>query len=194
MVKTLELLRKKDLHPEVGVPKSTVADWIEDFNVYIPKTKQGSRIYYRPETIDVLKFIKQCREQDYNKAQIFEMLAEKDFPITVQEAVEDVKKAIEGDTPRDTLLAVMQTTGQAVAKIADQEEEIRELREEQDGQKELVKTLQDKGNEQNERIEKVEKRSEEMDYLKQEIEALKKELAATKENDKKGFFQKLFGK
>ena len=42
-------------------------------------------------------FIKQCREQNYHKQQIMEMLSEKGFPITVDEAVEDVKKALEGN-------------------------------------------------------------------------------------------------
>lgn len=174
------LLRKKDLHTAVGSPKSTVADWIDEFNVYIPKTKQGNVTYYKPEAIDVLKFIKDCRAQNYDKAQIFELLAKKGFPITVEEAVADVENALSQGNYRDTLLAVMETTGQAVAKIADQDEEIKELRKKQDGT--------------DERIEDVERRVEEIEFLKREIEELKKELAATKEESKKGFFARLFGK
>ncbi len=182
MVKTMELLRKKDLHPEVGVPKSTVADWIEDFNVYIPKVKQGNVTYYRPESIDVLKFIKQCRDQNLQKPQIMELLAKKGFPITVEDAIEDVKKALEVDSsPRDTLLTVMQTMGQAVSKIAEQDERL---------------------SKQDERLTYIEKRTDEIEYLKSEFEKLKKELAATKEElataqeqeKKKGFFSRLFSR
>jgi DNA-binding transcriptional MerR regulator len=187
-VRTLELLRKKDLHPEIDMPKSTVADWIEDFNVYIPKVKRGNVTYYRPETIDVLKFVKQCRDQNYQKPQIMEMLAKKGFPITVDEAVEDIKKALEFDSPRDTLLTVMQTQGQALVKIAEQDERL-------DKQDESLKALEDKGNEQDGRLNELEKRNAEIDYLKQELEEMKKQLAATLEkNEKKSFWGRLLGK
>jgi len=190
-VKTVDLLRKKDLHPPVGVPKSTVADWVEDFSVYIPKVKQGSVTYYKSETIDVLKFIKLCREQNYQKPQIMQMLAEKGFPITVEEAVEDVRKAMEGDTPRDTLLAVMQTMGQAMTELTNQNERL-------DGHDKVLETLSEQQNGQDERLKNVEDRTGEIEYLKKELEALKQELAVTKEELKEketpSFFQRLFGK
>lgn len=184
-VKTVELLRKKDLHPEVGVAKSTVADWIEDFNVYIPKTKHGNITYYKPEAIEVLLFIKQCRDQNYQKHQIMEMLAEKGFPITVNEAVEDVKKALEIDSPRDTLLAVMQTMGQSVAKIAEQDGRILE-------HDKALKTVQEKQDGQEKRLIGLERRTDEIELLKRELETVKMELAAAKE--KRGFFARLFGR
>lgn len=194
MVKTVELLRKKDLHPAVGVAKSTVADWIEDFNVYIPKVKQGNVTYYKPETIDVLNFIKQCREQNYQKHQIMEMLSDKGFPITVEDAVQDIKKALEGDSPRDTLLTVMQTMGQAVSKLAEQDERLDELDERTDEHGEALKTLEERQVGQGERLTGLEKRTDEIEFLKQELEELKRELAATKEEQKKGFFARLFGR
>ena len=191
-VRTLDLLRKKDLHPAVEMPKSTVADWIEDFNVYIPKVKQGNVTYYKPETIDVLNFIKKCREQNYQKHQIMQLLTEKGFPITVEEAIEDVKNALEVENPRDTLLAVMKTMGQAVSKIAEQDERL-------DGQDEALKTLESRQVGQDERLNDLEERTSDLDYLKQEIETLKKELAVTqeelkKEQNKPSFFSRLFGK
>lgn len=165
------------------MPKSTVADWIEDFNVFIPKVRHGNVTYYKPETIDVLLFIKRCREQNYHKQQIMELLSEKGFPITVEEAVEDVKRALEGDTPRDTLLAIMQTMGQAVAKIAEQDERL-------NGQDESLKTLENKLSDQDGRLERLEKRTDEIDYLKQQIQDLQKELAAAQE--KKSFWARIF--
>lgn len=176
----MELLRKKDLHPQVDAAKSTVADWIEDFHVFIPTVKRGNVTYYKPETIDVLKFIKKCREQNYHKVQIMELLAEHGFPVTVEEAVEDVKKVIEGSNARDSLITIMQTMGQAVTKIAEQDE--------------VVKTLKNKQDGQDGRIIVLEKRMNEVDFLKHEIESLKKELAAAKEENKKGFWSRLFGK
>lgn len=185
----MDLLRKKDLHPYVGVPKSTVADWVEDFNVYIPKVKQGSVTYYKPETIDVLKFIKQCRDQNYQKPQIMQMLVDKGFPITIEEAVEDVKQALEGGNYRDNFLTVIQMTGQAVSKLAEQDDRL-------NNHDKALKSIQDKENGQDERLERMEKRTEEIDHLKREFEKLRKELAVTKEaleeEKKKGFFSRLF--
>lgn len=181
----MELLRKKDLHPVVGVAKSTVADWIEDFNVYIPKTKHGNITYYKPEAIEVLLFIKQCRDQNYQKHQIMEKLAEEGFPITVNEAVEDVRKALEVDSPRDTLLAVMQSMGQSVAKIAEQDERILE-------HEKTLKTVQEEQDGQDKRMIELERRTDEIELLKRELDAVKMELAAAKE--KKGFFARLFGR
>lgn len=190
-MKVLELLLKKDLHPKVGVPKSTVADWIEDFSVYIPRITEGNRIYYRPETIDVLLFIKKCREQNYQKQQIYELLAKNDFPITVEDAVEDIESALNDGNNRDNLITVMQTMGQAVTEIANQKERLNEhdeslesLSQQQDGQNERIKNMETRTGETDETI----------SYLKQEIESLKQELAATKEKEKKGFFARLFNK
>jgi DNA-binding transcriptional MerR regulator len=201
----VELLRKKDLHPKVDVAKSTVADWIEDFNVYIPKVKQGNVTYYRPETIDVLLFIKQCREQNYQKHQIMEMLTNKGFPITVEDAVHDIKKALEGDSPRDTLLAVMQTMGQAVSKLAEQDERLDELDERTDEHGKALETLEKRTVGQNERLTGLEKRTDKIESLEQENNQLKSKLelmeqtlkeiaAAQEEQKKKGFFARLFGK
>ena len=206
-VRILDLLRKKDLHPEVGVPKSTVADWIEDFNVYIPKVKQGSVIYYKPETIDVLKFIKQCRDQNYNKPQIMQLLSEKGFSVTVEEAVEDVKSVLKGEgSPRDNLFAVMQTTAQAVVEIAEQKQSIRALEEKQDEQDELLQSLSNQQNEQDGRMDEIEKRTYEIDLIKERFEVMQKQLAITNEKlqrtekellevkQKKSFLSRLFGK
>lgn len=184
----MELLRKKDLHPEIGVAKSTIADWIEDFNIYIPRVQQENVTYYRPETLDVLRFIKQCREQNYQKQQIMEALSANNFPVTVEEAKEDAEKAINKyvNPNGEDFFSIFRTMGQAVQKLSNQDESIT--------------SLQNKENEHDGRIENVEKRTERTDEmvesLKQEIQHLKKELATTKEktkSGKKGFFRKLFG-
>ena len=173
----MDLLRKKDLHEKIGIPKSTVADWLLEFNVYIPKVRQGKVTYYKKEALEVLQFIKECREKNYDKSQIFQLLADKGFPITVEEAVQNVKKVIE-ESPRDSLLTIMQTIGQAVSKIAEQDERINEA-------KKVIEYQQ-------ERIELLERRIEEMDEIRTELERVRQEIASTKE--KKGFFLRLFGK
>ena len=191
-VKTVELLRKKDLHPRVDVAKSTVADWLEDFNIYIPKIKQGSVIYYRTETIEILLFIKKCREQHYQKDQIMEMLSDEGFPITVEDAVDDIKRALNSEgTPRDTLITIMQTTAQAITKIAEQDVRL-------DKQDDSLKILLKNQTLHIEKLEQMEIRTNEIEFLRNEFEKLNRELAITKEElenqKKKGFFSRLFGK
>jgi DNA-binding transcriptional MerR regulator len=174
----VDLLRKKDLHDQVGVAKSTVADWVEDFAVYIPKVKQGNVTYYKPETIDVLKFIKQCRDRNYHKAQIMQLLSEKGFPVTVDEAIEDVKQAIEADSPRDNLMNVMMMTGQAVAKLADQDERL-------NGHDESLRSLEERNRKQEEMVREILRRVEKVDSyvkeLEQEVADTQEAMSATQE-------------
>ncbi|MFE4714798.1 MerR family transcriptional regulator, partial [Paenibacillus sp. NPDC056722] len=122
------LLRKKDLVEALKpLAKSTIADWITEFHVYIPTVKHGAVTYYKPEALDVLKAIRELRELDQSKVQIMELLSKKGFPVTVEEAVEDVERVLSGADPRDTLLTVMQTMGQAVVEIGKQTEHINRI-------------------------------------------------------------------
>jgi len=107
--------------------KSTVADWIAEFGVYIPIVKYGAVTYYKPEAVDVLNAIRELRERDQSKVQIMELLAKKGFSITVEEAVEDIERIISGSDPRDTLLTVMQTMGQSVVMIGEQDGRINRI-------------------------------------------------------------------
>lgn len=179
----MDLLRKKDLHPAVGVAKSTVADWIEDFSIYIPQLKKGNVTYYRPEAIDVLRFIKRYRDDNYQKQQIMEALSDNGFPVTVEEAKEDAEQSIspQGNSGNHDFLSALQTMGQAFQKLSDQDESIKYLR--------------DRDETHEGRMDEVEKRTDQnnktIDDLRKEIEELKKELAATKE-EKQGFWSRLF--
>jgi len=80
-----QMLRKRELVEAVKVPKSTVADWIIEFHMFIPTTKDGSVTYYRPQAIPVLLEIKRLRELSYAKQEIMHELARK-FPLTVEES------------------------------------------------------------------------------------------------------------
>jgi DNA-binding transcriptional MerR regulator len=217
-IKRMDLLRKKDLHERLGVAKSTVADWITEFSVYIPVVRQGNATYYKPEAIDVLTFIKQLRDQNYSKPQIMTMLAERGFPITVDEAIEDVQKIVSGENYRDTLLTVMHTMGQAVAELAEQNKALQHIQtrlDEQDGrlvegtkilkdeiaelnaesvaefteQRKSLQHVQERQNEQDGRITEIERsRDLEVEMLKKQIEEMKSELAAVKEGQRKKGF------
>lgn len=179
------LLRKKDLVEAVGVAKSTIADWVTEFHVFIPTVKHGAVTYYKPEALDVLNAIRELREQDQSKVQIMELLSKKGFPVTVEEAVEDVERVLSGADSRDTLLTVMQTMGQAVVEIGKQTERqnrietrIEEYSERLDGQDGRIQNVEEKQGETVGRMTDLERTVEE---LARQLAATKAEAAAAKE-------------
>ncbi len=46
------LLRKRDLVNALGVAKSTVADWVSEFNVFIPTIQDGALTLYKREALE----------------------------------------------------------------------------------------------------------------------------------------------
>lgn len=181
-MKTLELLSLNGLCHIVGVPQDTAANWIEDFNFYIPETKQKDITYFQPEAINVLQFIKECKNQNYRKQRIMEMLANEEFPVTVEKTNEDVSQSLNQENYKENILTVMQTIGKTVANVSDQ--------------RESIKALQDQQDEQNKRIKNTEKQSQEISHIKQEMKALKQEkYSPGKEYEmKKKSFAELFAK
>lgn len=118
------MLRKKDVIDAVGVAKSTISDWLTEFQIFIPTIKQGSVVYYLPETIDVLLAIKELRSLNYTKPEIMNMLRDRGFPITVKEAIEDAEKVIQKADYRDGFLAIMHSMSETVARIGEQAEQL----------------------------------------------------------------------
>src|SRR5690606_32263287 len=184
-VKRMEkLLRKKELIEAVGVAKSTISDWIIEFHMYIPTVKQGAVTYYRPETINVLNVIKELRQDGYAKPQILELLGRRGFPITVEEASEDIQKIVSQADARDTLINVMQGMSIAVTEIGKQTDRLNQHELQLSRQTERIEG-------QDERINELERTLIE---LKRELLVTQEELAATKEQTKKSLWKRVFGK
>jgi DNA-binding transcriptional MerR regulator len=217
----LDLLKKKDLHPKIGAPKTTVADWITEFNIFIPKVRHERTTFYKPEAIEVLRFIKQCRDKHLQKHQIMQLLVENGFPLTVEEEEieDDLFNSAEKRTNNEEILSLIKTDGQILTKVTSIERQVGEnigrinhLDERMDDHSKALKSIETKQNGQDERINGLEKRTDEIDYLKQEnqgvkqqneelkkrIEVLEQTLnqvaMAQEEEKKKGFFARLFGK
>jgi len=172
------LLRKKDLVEIMGLPRSTISDWLIEFHVYIPTVKQGAVTFYKPETLDVLNAIKELREKGYHKVQIFEMLAERGFPICVDEAVEDMKRVLQQQKeqqPRDAVFTLAQTTAQLSVKMAEIDE--------------AIETIGRKQDETDGRIAELERQ---LDAVRRELEQTKAELAAAM--DRKPWWKRIFGR
>lgn len=121
-----ELLRKKDVVDAVGTAKSTVADWISEYAIYIPTIKQGNVTYYKPEAIDILTTIKELREQNLPKAEIALKLAS-NFAINVDIGEKEIT---EFSAKTDVVIAAMATMSKAIEQMGRQDDEIKELRDE----------------------------------------------------------------
>lgn len=92
-----QMLRKREVIDQVNVPKSTVTDWIIEFHMFIPTTKEGSVTYYRPDCIPVLLEIKRLREENYSKPDILRELKTR-FPITVEgSAAEEIRMTLDNE-------------------------------------------------------------------------------------------------
>ncbi|MFC3040799.1 hypothetical protein ACFOGI_11125 [Virgibacillus xinjiangensis] len=168
-VNTLELLSINGLCHVVGVPLDTGARWIMEFKEHIPTSKQNDATYYHLEAIDILGFIKACKEQHYSSDQITEMLENKCFPITTNSSMDMVKETLEQGNYKGNMLTVMQTLGMTVSNVANQEK--------------MLDTLKQQQKEQ----------SEKMDRLTDELETMKEDIAAGRDYFlKKEAFAKLF--
>ncbi|WP_200410848.1 MerR family transcriptional regulator [Virgibacillus salexigens] len=160
----------------VGVPKNTAATWVEEFNMYVPKTQQQDVMYYLPEAIDVLKFIKKCKYKNYKKPDILKRLANRSFPIRVESTIEDVQMTFEQGNYRENILTVMQTIGMTVSNVANQEKSIQSLQEEQ-----------------KKRMKIAEQQSKEINDLREQIESLKQAITPANEYEmKKESFARMF--
>ncbi|WP_087974306.1 MerR family transcriptional regulator [Oceanobacillus rekensis] len=164
-VKALELLTINGLCYIVDVSNDTMVEWMEDFNVYIPKTEDMNITYYHPEAIDVLKFIKKCKAEDYQNGQITEMLANRNIFTTTDSPLEEIQNSIDEGSHKENILTMMQTIGKTVSNVASQEKEIRALKQVQREQ------------------------TKEINNLKREMEALKQQQTTTSvyETRKKSF-------
>lgn len=166
------LLRLKDLYLELGMARSTVANWIANYAEYIPTVKEGNVTYYKPEALDVLQFIKECREENYIRQEIIELLDEKGFT-KIEETVREVELEKLAAETEERL-----NTQTAEVKVKDKLE--------QKKQEEAKKS----GGLSDEDIER-------MNALKHQLEMLKEEVAATaerKKQQKKGLLARLFNR
>lgn len=157
------VLRKKDLIDALGVAKSTLSDWIVEFQAFIPIVKEGAVVYYKPEAVDVLRVIQKMREQGRAKPDIFAQLRAEGFPITVEEAEAEISQALSRIDGRKALVEVMAQVGSALGQLASQETLIERVERRQDGQDGRVTELEQTVNK-----------------LREQVEQLQEQLATTK--------------
>lgn len=179
-MKPLELLSSDDLSQMIDVPESTVNDWLSEFQLFIPKTKKRDELYYLPEAVNVLQFIKTCYDQNNAKSQIVKWLADRSFPEIARNSMEnDQSDKGKKGTNKENFVTMMQTIGKTVANVASQEK--------------LLQMVKEQQSKHNRRIKMIEKQAEEIDNLKLEIKQIKDEQpSGDTYQQKKQAFARLF--
>ena len=100
------------------------------------------------------------REQNLPKSEIYARLQQKGFPVTVEEAVDDVQRAVGPLDARKKLLDVMNQVGHALERLANHEDAMDVLASQQ-------KSLGERQDEQAQRVTELERTVQE---LKAELE------------------------
>lgn len=189
--KVNEFLKKKEVIERVGAPRTTVHDWMTDFSSFIPKVKNGSTVYYKPESVNVLLKVKEMREQGYDKTQIAIQLPQLGFAIEVDESVsKEVRTDMEPVNNRDALLAVIQTMGTAMERMTELEKAIQESQQKQLEQQRINEELKEQFEQQKRYItERLEERDRKLtEAMRHSQEQTRMEIAMAREeieNDKK---------
>lgn len=181
-------LRKKDLVDQLGIARGTISDWINEFSMFMPTIKHGNVTYYRPESIDVLRAIKELKEQGYLfKPDIVPKLMSRGFPITAEEAVEDVQKAFSQPDTRDGVVKV-------VTELHRQSEALELLTEHAEGLAHRVSDHDERMDGQDGRItetaQQVENLLRTVDEMKRQLAQARDEAAAAKELSNKPWWKK----
>lgn len=214
-----QLLLKKDVTTAVGAPKTTVNDWIQDFQAFIPTVREGRSIYYKPEAVDVLLAIKRMREEGLDKTRIARELPSLGFAMDHDAMINKVEKArghaeqANHARGRDAFLTVMQTMSIAMERMTELEREVQESKGRMVEQDRINRELTELIEKQAVALEQQEKYIEEslqvrdqklMESLrlsqeaKREIVAVEetrqKEMDEIRQRQSKGFLARLFGR
>ena len=182
-----------EIAKELNIPESTARYYRDGFIDYIPSVGEGRKKRYRPETIEVLRFIAEgfkrkltAMEIENGLSQMFARNLDVEQPTATTTAVVQQQSENELNHYALQLQNALEQMGKTMQVIANQKEEITELR----------KHVADVEKNQHEQQEYINNRLEERDrkLMKsiREIQETKKEIAGSQEAKKKGFFAKLF--
>ena len=177
-----KMYRRRDLIEALGVPKSTLADWLEEFKIFIPKQQDGFNTFYLEEAFTVLRTIQELRTNGYGKADILRILHEKNFPITVDEDADQVEQLLSSLDGRKHLVTLIEQMGEAVSQIANQEHRMTFLQEQQENTNREVTTLREQISTTLEEVQKMQAKAEEQrevpDPHAEEISKLQEQMAS----------------
>lgn len=182
---------------ELDIPESTARYYRDHFIDYIPFVGEGRKKRYRPETVEVLRFIAEgfkrkltAIEIEDGLSQVFPRNMDNEEPTATTTAVVQQQFKNDSNPYALQLQNALEQMNATMQVIADQKEEIAELREHiTDIEKKQQKQEEYIHHQLHERDQKL------MESLKKIQEEKQKELAAATENSsKKRWWNRLFSK
>lgn len=206
---TPQLYRMKDLAEIVGAPRSTLTDYAIEFAAYIPTVKHGRTKYYKAEAIGVLRRITDLRDNDYDKTQIGEILAQ-EYTVDAEVITNKAEKYRQGQDGnlregREAIYVAMQAVGELSERVGNLTEQVGSQ----------AKQLEKQGNHIQQQQQQIDRQSEEIERQRQEAkdtanerdqkitelmkalqEQKQQQIAAAKEAEEtrnnRGFWKRLF--
>ena len=193
MINIKKLMTIAEIAKELHLPESTARYYRDGFIDYVPSVGEGRKKRYRPETVEILRFIAEgfkrkltAIEIEDGLSQMFSRNLEIEQPNATTTAV--VQQQSENATKQYALQLqlALEQMGSTMQVIANQKEEIAELRKH-------LANVEKRQQEQQEYITtKLEERDRKLIESLREIQETKKEVASSEEKVKIGFFSKLF--
>lgn len=182
-----------EIAKELNIPESTARYYRDNFIDYIPSVGEGRKKRYRPETVEVLRFVAEGfkrkltgMEIENGLSQMFPRNLDIEQPTATTTAVVQQQSENELNQYALQLQTALEQMGKTMQIIADQKEEIAELRKH-------VADVEKKQHEQQEYINnKLEERDRKLMESIREIQEAKKEIASSQEANRKGFFARFF--
>jgi DNA-binding transcriptional MerR regulator len=188
-----KLMTMAEVAKELDIPESTARYYRDSFIDFIPSVGEGRKKRYRPETVEVLRFIAEgfkgkltAMEIETGLSQVFPRNLDMEQPVATTTAVVQQQSENEVKQYALQLQMALEQMGKTMQVIANQKEEISELRKH-------LADVEKKQQEQQEYIQtKLEERDRKLIESLREIQEVKKEIVSTREEKKKGFFARFF--
>src|SRR3954463_7654692 len=130
-----KLMTMAEVAKELDIPESTARYYRDSFIDFIPSVGEGRKKRYRPETVEVLRFIAEgfkgkltVTEIETGLSQIFPRNLDIEQPTATTTAVVQQQSESEVKQYALQLQMALEQMGKTMQVIADQKEEISELR------------------------------------------------------------------
>jgi DNA-binding transcriptional MerR regulator len=194
-----KLMTIAEVAKELDIPESTARYYRNSFTDYIPSVGEGRKKRYRSETVEVLRFIAEgfkrkltATEIENGLSQMFPRNFDIEQPTAVTTAAAQQQPENEAKQYALQLQMALEQMGKTMQVIADQKEEIGELRKHvadvEKRQKKQEDYINNKLEERDQKLIQSLRESQETKKLLLEVQ----EQIATAQETKKGFFSRFF--
>lgn len=194
-----KLMTIAEVAKELKIPESTARYYRDNFINYIPFVGEGRKKRYRPETVNVLRFIADgfkrkltAMEIEDGLSQLFPRNMDDEQPTATSAAVVQQQSENDSNPAAYQLQNALEQMNATMQVIADQKEEIAELREHIAGIEKKQQQQEDSIHHQlNERDQKL---MASLKSVQEEKEAHLEAAATAESRKKKSWWEKLFSK